>query len=318
MLARRVVCILIALSLVAQYCIYFADSDGLSWSTVQNEDIYQLDFLAGAFMFMMKFSLALNLALYCTLRQIRILANSKHLPVLAVISMASFMIFTFKVGSRTDTLALFLGIAVFEAGRIRFTARRIVAVGVIVCTLYAYLSVLGNHRTEQSGVDTDRLTRILVSDYYAPAHMLFAAVAYQYIDPEEVITSNAANTLVLMHHPYLQATVTDLFLPGVATRSQGFAFYNFTEGYLFAGFSGFLYNGVVLGFLMALWRSCATTNSEKLNHFLLAIMGSMVIGLIRGQCSYFIKIMYTFIIPGAVVYLALNGMRLRLWVRQKA
>ena len=40
--------------------------------------------------------------------------------------------------------------------------------------------------------------------------------------------------------------ITELIAPGVANRSQGFAFYLFTEGYVFMGFFGFIYKNAVL------------------------------------------------------------------------
>jgi hypothetical protein len=147
--------------------------------------------------------------------------------------------------------------------------------------------------------------------------MLFAAVAYNYVKPTEVILSNTANSMFKMNYPYLQMPITDMFAPGIATRSQGFGFYTFTEGYVFAGFYGFLYNGIVLGMLMTFWRSLAMTNSKKFNYFLLAIMGSMLINVIRGQSSYFIKYLYTFVLPSSLFYLALTKQQLSLRIRRR-
>jgi hypothetical protein len=118
--------------------------------------------------------------------------------------------------------------------------------------------------------------------------------------------------LILFSHPYLQSTITELFNPGVASRSAGYAFFVFTEGYLFLGLAGFLYNGVVLMLGWALWRKLARTSSREFNLFLLALMGCMIVNLVRGQTSYFIKYLYTFVLPGALLYAALAGCALRL------
>jgi hypothetical protein len=107
--------------------------------------------------------------------------------------------------------------------------------------------------------------------------------------------------------PYIQAIVMELFFPGGATRSASYAFYPMTEGYMVAGFVGFLYNGVVLGGLLAGWRALATTESPELNQFLIATLGSMSINLVRGQTSYYIKDLYLFVLPSTVAYLCLSG-----------
>jgi hypothetical protein len=63
---------------------------------------------------------------------------------------------------------------------------------------------------------------------------------------------------------------------------------------------------------LSFWRKLARTNSTPFNLFLLAIMGCMVVNLVRGQTSYFIKYLYMFVLPGVLLYCALAGVKLRL------
>jgi hypothetical protein len=225
--------------------------------------------------------------------------------------MVSFLLFSFKVGSRTDVVALGCGVLVYETGKIRLRVRHLAMLALLACLLYLYLQVVEHTRDDNAGAGLDPTAAFLLKDYYAPAHILFASIAYEYVRPGEVIASNAANSLMMLNHPYLQQGITDIFNPGVATRSAGYAFYVFSEGYMFGGFPGFVYNGVVLGALLSVWRALATTRSENLNKFILALIGTMLVNMSREQTSYFIKIAYSFFFPVTILYLALNRQALK-------
>ncbi len=157
----------------------------------------------------------------------------------------------------------------------------------------------------------------MTKDWYAPAHMLFAAVKYKIIDPSEVIISNLSNSLILIGYPYLQQGITEIFNPGVATRSAGYAFYISTEGYMMAGVFGFIYNSALILLSLAFWRKLASTNSKELNNIMLGLMGCMLVNLVRGQGSYFFKYLYTFIFPSIYLYAALSGQSLSLKIKSR-
>ena len=315
--SRRLVIAFIVINLIVQYCIFFISYNELTWSIAQGDDLFQVHFLVGTFVYLLKFSDATNIALYCTLRQSISYKNNTGLFLLGLFSFISFIVFTLKIGNRSDLIAVILGIVVFETSQIIITFRKLAGICFFGVALIAYSYFLGNARAESGEQNIDLSLQLLRQDYFGPAHILFAAVAFNYVKPSEVILSNTANTLFKLNYPYLQSPITDLFASGVATRSQGFGFYTFTEGYVFAGFIGFLYNGIVLGALMTFWRSLAMTNSKKFNYFLLAIMGSMVINVVRGQSSYYIKYLYTFILPGTLIYLALTKQHLSLRIRRR-
>lgn len=311
----RLVLVIFTAILMVQYYILITVPSSLTWLSVQQEDAFEQNLPASVFMFLIKASVGSNIVLYCSMRQSRSFKSSPFLWLLAIVSIASFILFTFKVGSRGDISALLVGISLFETSRIKVRFRHLIMIAILGSCFFGYLQLVEIQRDSTSSLDSDLVSRLLLKDYYMPAHMLFAAISYDYVDPGEVIRSNLSNSLIMLRYPFLQMTITDLFLPGVATRSQGYAFYSFTEGYMVAGSAGFLYNGLILGGLMVFWRSLAMTNSSHYNHFLLAIMACTLLGLVRGQSAYFIKDLYSFVFPGAFYYLGLTNQRLRLRIR---
>jgi hypothetical protein len=312
----RIVLVIFTATLMVQYYILITVPGSLTWLSVQQQDVFQQNLPAGVFMFLIKASLGSNIVLYSSMRQSKSFKNSRFLWFVGILSIASFIIFTLKVGSRGDISALLVGITLFETSMIRLRSRHLITIVILGCCFFGYLQFVEIQRDPNSNMESDLVSRLLLKDYYMPAHMLFAAISYDYINPSEVIKSNASNSLVMLRYPFLQMTITDLFLPGVATRSQGYAFYSLTEGYMVAGPAGFLYNGIILGGLLVFWRSLASTNSSQYNQFMLAIMACTLLGLVRGQSAYFIKDLYSFIFPGAVLYLGLTNQRLRLKVRR--
>jgi hypothetical protein len=146
-----------------------------------------------------------------------------------------FVVISFKIGSRTDLLALAISISILEVVFYRekggFRRTRKLAWMLILVLISGVVYGLLKIETIRGGGDAQSLAEaILLKDYYGPFHILIAAMAFDYIDPWEVIVSNSANTVILLKQPYLQTTVAELFNPGVATRSAGYAFYLFSEG----------------------------------------------------------------------------------------
>lgn len=308
---HRFASLLITTLLFLQTCIFLFDYSSISWENAQKEEVFSTTLALGIFILLVKLSVGINLALYCLLRQQTASKQTRSSRKLFVASLLLFLLFTFKLGNRTDDVAFFLGIVVFETSRLQLRPRHFAIALGIAAMLIAYLNFLEAHRYEDGPAEVDFATKVLLKDYYSPAHILFAAIGNQATMPFQVITSNAANALMFLGQPYLQAPVTDLFYPGGATRGASYGFYPFTEGYLFAGFYGFIYNGVVLGALLVLWRSLARTGSPEFNDFLLALLGSMMVNLVRGQSSYYIKYLYTFVLPNAALYLCLMNQRVR-------
>jgi len=225
-----------------------------------------------------------------------------------------FATYCLKLGNRTDILALFLGIGSYEFARahtngklIKWLFRMMLFGGAVICFAMTV------DRIRSGGGDGDSRSmeeKLVLNDYYAPSHMLFAAISYDFVRPGEVVKSNLNNAMILRGYPYLQATITDLFKPGLATRSQGYAFYIFTEGYLVFGRYGYLYNGIVIFCGLMMWRMFSLGNSPCVNRFAIMLICAMAANCVRGQSAYFIKYSYMYFIPAFLMFYLATGMRL--------
>lgn len=218
-----------------------------------------------------------------------------------------------RLGNRTDLLAISLGLMFYEYYR-AYQARRVwsrVTAFIVGISLLVGAGAYIEEVRSGGKISRDLEDRLILNDYYAPSHMLLAAMDEKYVAPHEVLRSNYYNALVLQGYPYLQTSITELFRPEVevATRARGYAFYIFTEGYLFAGELGYVYNAVVVFLGILLWRGTGLSTNEKFNRFVLMLIASMVINMVRGQSSYFIKYYYTYFIPWIALLFLVTGMR---------
>ena len=279
--------------------------ENVTWYVAQDEEFVSNNVQFAIFIFLFKLSVSINYILYFLVRMGGSVFRGALIKAIAVVSFLTFTVIAFNLGNRTDVLALFLGISVFELYRFRLKLRVVAKFLIAGLVVVVGLLIIEASRYTENNIQIDPLTSLIAKDYYAPAHILFAAVSHSVVDPLLVLASNFSNSLILMGYPYLQSVITDIFNPGVATRSAGYAFYVLTEGYLVAGMFGFLYNAFVVTFWLALWRRLSLTSNSSFNYFLLGLMGCMIVNLVRGQSSYFIKYLYTFVLPAVVIYLPL-------------
>lgn len=308
--AQSIAVFALSCALALQVIALIVNYSQISWENAQMDDVFTATPLVGILILLVKASVGTNIAMYANMRE----TGFRNLPfavkALTSVSLPAFMVFTFKLGNRADSVSLLLGLTIYELNKISFGWRHFWRLLVVALCLLVYLNTVEAIRASNTPSDVDLAASIIAKDYFAGAHILFAAIYYDMVTPLRVISSNVSNALMGLGQPYLQADIMDQFAPGVATRGASYGFYPFTEGYLVAGFAGFLYNGIVLGTCLAAWRSLATTNSDRFNKFLLAILGSMSIVLVRGQSSYFVKYLYTFVLPGTLVYLSLSRQRI--------
>lgn len=305
----RISIILLTLVILFESTYLFFNYTAIGWGTIQDEEFVSGSFFLGVFVFLFKLLVAAVYVLYCVLR-----FNNSTFPRIAIqaLFLASFLVFlvaAFRMGNRTDLLALSVGIAVFELYRHRINIKVVLKLVAASMVLLSFLVIVESTRYVDGAVELDPAAAIIMKDYFAPIHMLFAAAYFSFVDPIEVILSNTSNSLVLIGYPYLQNTITEMFNPGVASRSAGYAFYIFTEGYLFMGAFGFIYNSVVVVLGLAFWRRLGMTKNREFNYFVLGLMGCMLVNMVRGQSSYFVKYMYMFGIPGIALYACIVGLR---------
>ena len=105
-------------------------------------------------MMIFKLMVGINVVLYALVRSgdsifSRWLTNSVFYLFLVL-----FVFLSFRLGNRTDLLAFFLGVAVFESYKIKFNAK-VIAKALMVCAFcFVVLSVLEAFRYKDDGSDT--------------------------------------------------------------------------------------------------------------------------------------------------------------------
>lgn len=289
----------------------------INWYSNQDENYRSENLTFSIFMLLFKFSVGINIVLYgIVLDRVGSFPRWIHRLIL----IASVMIFftsAVKLGNRTDLLAFSLGILTYHLYRDGFDPGKFLKIAFFTIILGLVMYVVETSRYNDERLEINFWAGMIAKDWYAPAHMLFAVIEYNLIDPIEVIFSNILNSLIMIGYPYLQQGIVESFNPGVATRSAGYAFYIFTEGYMMAGIFGFIYNSALVLVGLALWRKLALTNNENLNNIMLGLMGCMIVNLVRGQGSYFLKYLYTFIFPSIYLYAALSGQSLSLIIKSR-
>jgi len=263
------------------------------------------------FSVLFKFSVGVILVLYVAVRTRR--EYRQNVPARLYVSLliaetTTFFYTAVLFANRTDIVALFAGLTMFEIKFERLTLRKF---ALTVCTagvLYAVMSLIEASRG--TGVaNTAGFQALLFKDYYAPGHMLVAALNLNFIHPWLVIKSNFCNSLILLNEPYLQAPITDLINPGIATRSRGYAFFLFTEGYLVLGWWGWIYNATIILGAYSFWRVLAQSRNRPYHLIFYALLGTQVVNSVRGQSSYFIKLLFMYFIPLLFIFFLATGIR---------
>lgn len=260
-----------------------------------------------------KFMVFINFILYSLYRLRNAMTCTISRTMIFILLLAEMCLFLFisaKIGSRIDIIALAAAVCIFEI-KLSFNTTKMIKLGlfaVLVLSIILFIEFLRGGFQSESGLTE----KILFKDYYPPSHILIAAIEYQFISPLEVFRSNLSNALFKLNYPYLQATVADLFNPGVSTRSASYAFYIFTEGYMALGWPGFIYNGIIVFMGLSLWRWLASSRNYYYNSFALGVISTQMINIVRGQSSYFIKDIYLFFLPAIFLFYLASGMRPRL------
>lgn len=278
----------------------------LSWYIFEQSDVLPVQ--TSLFIALYKTLVGVLATGYIILRSRDIKTGRPFLTAYLLLLIA-FLVAAVRLGNRTDPTALLIGIVLYETLARKLDLRSIAIVGAGLLVAIFALSTIEYFRYTDGGAQGSLLERVVRNDYFAPAHMLFAAIAFNFTDALAVIRSNSANALILLNQPYLQQTITELFRADVATRSAGYAFYILTEGWVFAGWAGITYNAIVPSAGLWLWNRLSCTNSKFANTLMQVLVASMILNVTRGQSSYFIKYLYTFIMPNVILGMALVRMR---------
>lgn len=265
------------------------------------------------------------MVLYAKLKTFSSNAFEKFLcQILLLVSLAVVVAISIRSGQRSQILALAIGIASFEfILSPRSFGKKLMKVLPLIITALLFVLVLTNLRMQIGYISPLEfmqlfpaavgesislfLSSVISQDYFAPSLQLFASMYHRLIFPDEVIRSNALNSVVFMGYPYLAETVGKFINPGV-TRTQGYAYYLLTEGYNFAGWFGILYNALVFWGGLSLWRKLFLRGNRNFNDFMTATMAMHALTAVRGQSVYFIRDIYLFLLPTALLFSLATGL----------
>jgi hypothetical protein len=319
--------------ILALACAYIYYIDVLSYSNASDEEfLNDAGILYKLFWVFYKFSTFIILISYALIRTASYSFGS-DLAIARTLLAVHFVLYvsiTASVGSRTDPLALSLGLVAYEyyfrkncrtpppklskrAIR-RQRMKWLVGTLAFVASTIGVLSALEVSRSDgailRDDLEASALAQgLLLKDYYWPFHVLIGAISYSYVDPLNTIRSIVGNSLAFLGIDYLQAYVVNQWDPGGVTRTASPALYAFTEGFLIIGWSGFVYNGIIFAAGLGMWRLLSRSSNESFNAIGFAICIAVAATVARSQSSYFIKNLYLWFLPALVLYAVAAGFR---------
>lgn len=279
---------------------------GLSYNDISYQNLASVDYkksrpllVFGSFLFMVsKYFSLLILFKYKATKGV----EKKFCLFLLLWSLFQNFLYGTLAGSRSGLLAIIIALIFAMYSYRKLTIKNIVKFGVLFLVLFLALQEVRNFRSG-GAIDNDMEEyAILQNDYASPGQLTIAAIEYNAIDPIEVVSSNLCRIFPFVDYPYLYITMTEIFLPGLVDEANALGFYTFTEGYMFCGMLGFLYNALVVGGLLMYWRRMGRTNNKLFNLFILSLMISCFFSMVRAQSVWFIRYIWLTIMPMAILY----------------
>jgi hypothetical protein len=257
-----------------------------------------------------------------TARRLMRLALVLCLPLVMVVAIA--------IGSRSDLLFLAIALSFYEmhplSRFLRLHKRQLagfVMIGlVIVYALTALSKVRGTTDAVTPSVlweaisqpdltmNAEDLARtIILQDYHAPSLTLFLSMANDFVYPDEVFKSNLANLFIWLNYPLLSTSITASVSGAPYARGTGWSYHLFVEGYNAAGWLGIMYNAVAWNLGMLLWKTLASSDDERFNRGVTALLSLWVVAVMRSQSVFFLKILWQGTLPAMVLLGLAMGLR---------
>tara|TARA_R110000744_G_scaffold346512_1_gene452024 strand:- start:1889 stop:3124 length:1236 start_codon:yes stop_codon:yes gene_type:complete len=238
------------------------------------------------------------------------ISNKKLYGFVFILAFSFWMLGAIKIGSRTDILSFFLGYTFLNIALVRYgVVKRLPYIRYVLIASALVVLMLLIEKYRGSGIEELSLERrILVKDYFAPAHILMASIYHNLIDPMNVFLSNFFNLFFGLNYPYLQTAPGNIMLDGSSSRSTGFAMYVFSEGYMFSGFLGFIYNGFFVALFLVFTRRVFWFKYVYLECFWVGLVSMQIANLVRGQTMYFLKDFYIIYLPMLFLLIVLSGL----------
>ncbi len=235
--------------------------------------------------------------------------NKSTLSMLLVIyNTLIYFAYAFLTGNRSDMLAFLLALVLLWLYERKLGPKQIIILGLFAVTFIYVAGMMSSLRGMEEGGSLAET--LLKQDYMAPAYNIIGVQAKQVVDPYAVISSQLLKLFPTMGGEWLYIMIAPKIFGTEFTASQSAGFHPFTEGYLFAGFFGFLYNGIIIGLLLLFWNRLMHTNDKMFNRFLFALMGCLFFSLIRAQSVNFIRYLFFDFLPASFIYAQLNDIRI--------
>jgi len=288
----------------------------LSYNDISYQNLINVDYkktrpllVAGSTMFMISKYISLLLLFKYKVSNG---GEQKKCLFLLVWALSQNFLYGTLAGSRSGLLAIMIAIIFALYGYSKLSLKNIIKFGAICFILLFTLQEVRNFRSGGAMESEMEEYAILQNDYAAPGQLTIAAIKYDAVDPVEVVMSNICRTIPFADYPYLYVTMTEIFLPGLVDEANAMGFYTFTEGYMFCGMLGFIYNAIVVGWLLLYWRRIGRTNNKLFNLFVLSLMVSCFFGMVRAQTVWFVRYLWLSIIPMTILYSWFMGIKIDL------
>jgi hypothetical protein len=269
--------------------------------TLVNDQYFQKQqgFLFSFFLISLNlFSPIIIFVLYVLLRQKRKISFLSITTILFLIEIILLIIISLKISRRLVLVSIIVGIIIYEIQNLKSLNLRFLLKSFLFLSVFFILV----DEVFKSRNPLVLYSKVLHNDYLAPSKILFTAIAYNIVDPVEVIKSNFFNSLIMFHYPYLWEIVLE------ESRIASSAIYILSEGYLFLGSLGFIYNGLIIFCGIGFWRSMALSNNKNYNNFILGLFGISLVAITRGQSCYFFKYFYFYFLQGVFLYYLATGL----------
>ena len=303
--------ILLVLLYLFQIFLFILNFQSISWSNLANDNFMSNNFLIALGNILFKISNSIIIVLIALIFE----NNSKNkksswLKLFVVFYLLYFILYSYQAGNRSSVLGLVAGLVFFLLSYKRLKFKEIFKYLFFVFVFFIFMYYIQITRDAYISSSDTFIENILRQDYYWPTQMLPVVINFNYINPVELLTANILKSIIFVDYQYIHVTVGNLFASGIVTGAQGYGFYIFTEGYIFSGISGFLYNGILIPLLLIFWFKIGYSYDKFYSLAISSIMISDFINIIRGGSLYFIRNFYTIIIPVIILYLMLSEKKL--------
>lgn len=223
---------------------------------------------------------------------------------------ALLLAYLVMTGDRSTIISLVLGI--FIPKHVFNKGRKGVMVKYLGLLFVLYICMQLVFQYSRSGKPFESLYELLFpTGMYANSVPTFAAVRLNFVKPFDAIRSIILKSIILTRSDYLYGIIAPHFTTVVWDGISGFGYHLFSDGFILCGYLGILYNGLILGGLLLLWKRLANSNDRGFNIITTSYLASHSLVFVRGMGTcYLIKYLYTDFLLCVVLYLLISGKKI--------